>query len=47
MKNPIIGYVPQQLVFDKSMPVSVADFMMATTTKRPVWSGYKKQQNKI
>ncbi len=44
MKNPIIGYVPQQLVFDKSMPVSVADFMMATTTKRPVWSGYKKQQ---
>ena len=44
MKNPIIGYVPQQLVFDKSLPVSVADFMMATTTKRPVWSGYKKQQ---
>ena len=44
MKNPVIGYVPQQLVFDKSMPVSVADFMMATTTKRPVWSGYKKQQ---
>ena len=44
MKNIIIGYVPQQLVFDKSMPVSVADFMMATTTKRPVWSGYKKQQ---
>lgn len=44
MKNPVIGYVPQQLVFDKSMPVSVADFMMATITKRPVWSGYKKQQ---
>ncbi|NDO47185.1 metal ABC transporter ATP-binding protein [Clostridium sp. MD294] len=44
MKNPVIGYVPQQLIFDKSMPVSVADFMMTTTTKRPVWSGYKKQQ---
>ncbi len=32
MKNIIIGYVPQQLLFDKSMPVSVADFMMATKT---------------
>ena len=44
MKRPTIGYVPQQLLFDKSMPVSVADFMMATKTKRPVWSGYHKQQ---
>ena len=44
MKNIIIGYVPQQLLFDKSMPVSVADFMMATKTKKPVWLGYSKQQ---
>lgn len=44
MKHPTIGYVPQQLLFDKSMPVSVADFMMATKIKRPVWSGYAKQQ---
>ncbi len=44
MKNIVIGYVPQQLLFDKSMPVSVADFMMATKTKKPVWLGYSKQQ---
>ena len=44
MKHPVIGYVPQQLVFDKSMPVSVADFMMATKVKRPVWLGYTKKQ---
>lgn len=44
MKHPVIGYVPQQLVFDKSMPVSVADFMMATKVKRPVWLGYSKKQ---
>lgn len=44
MKNIIIGYVPQQLLFDKSMPVSVADFMIATKIKKPVWLGYSKQQ---
>ena len=44
MKNIVIGYVPQQLLFDKSMPVSVADFMMATKIKKPVWLGYSKQQ---
>lgn len=44
MKNIVIGYVPQQLLFDKSMPVSVADFMMATKTKKPIWLGYSKQQ---
>lgn len=44
MKNIVIGYVPQQLLFDKSMPVSVADFMMATKIKKSVWLGYSKQQ---
>ncbi|MEY8321751.1 metal ABC transporter ATP-binding protein [Lachnospiraceae bacterium 46-61] len=44
MKNTVIGYVPQQLLFDKSMPVSVADFMIATKIKKPVWLGYSKQQ---
>ena len=44
MKNIVIGYVLQQLLFDKSMPVSVADFMMATKIKKPVWLGYSKQQ---
>lgn len=47
MKHPIIGYVPQQLLFDKSMPVSVADFMMAAKIKKPVWLGYcqKEKEN--
>ena len=29
IQKPKIGYVPQQLVFDKSPPVSVADFMLS------------------
>ena len=37
------GYVPQQLAFDKSTPVSVLDFMASTVTKRPVWLGVKKE----
>ncbi len=43
IKAPKIGYVPQQLVFDKSTPVSVSDFMLSTKTKRPLWLGAKKQ----
>lgn len=34
-----IGYVPQQLRFDESMPISVSDFMAAALTRRPVWTG--------
>lgn len=44
--HPITGYVPQQLIFDKSMPVSVLDFMMAAKSKRPVWLGSSKKQEK-
>ena len=35
----ITGYVPQHLEFDREMPVSVADFMAATFSRRPVWTG--------
>ena len=31
-----IGYVPQHLDFDKSSPISVADFLLAARTRRPV-----------
>ena len=38
-----IGYVPQQLPFDKQMPISVCDLLAATMTKRPVWLGISKK----
>ena len=33
------GYVPQHLQFDKEMPVTVEDFIAASLTRRPVWTG--------
>ena len=38
-----IGYVPQQLTFDKEMPVTVCDLMAASLTKRPVWLGVSRR----
>jgi zinc transport system ATP-binding protein len=46
IKRPSIGYVPQYMTFDKSTPVSVADFMLACKSKRPVWLGSKKDDIK-
>ena len=40
---PRIGYVPQQLPFDREMPLTVMDLMAATLQKRPVWLGIGKQ----
>lgn len=37
--KPVIGYVPQQLDFDKGSPVSVLDLFAACKSKRPVWLG--------
>ena len=37
------GYVPQQLPFDKKMPVTVTDFLAASLTRRPVWTGVGKK----
>ncbi len=37
------GYVPQHLQFDKEMPVTVADFLAASFSKRPVWTGVGKK----
>ena len=41
---PRIGYVPQHLDFDKSMPISVSDFIAAAKGGSPVWFG---KQNKM
>ena len=35
--KPVIGYVPQQLDFDKGSPVSVLDLFAASKSRRPVW----------
>lgn len=41
-KKPIIGYVPQQLLFDKNAPISVLDLFNSAFTNFPVWFGSKK-----
>ena len=33
------GYVPQSLLFDREMPITVEDFLAASMTRRPVWTG--------
>ncbi len=33
------GYVPQQLPFDRQMPVSVLDLIACEVSRRPVWTG--------
>ncbi len=33
------GYVPQHLLFDREMPLTVQDFLAASMTRRPVWTG--------
>ena len=37
------GYVPQHLDFDREMPVTVADFMAAAFSRRPVWTGISRK----
>ena len=37
------GYVPQHLSFDPEMPLTVRDFLAASMTRRPVWSGVGKR----
>ena len=36
--NPIIGYVPQHLNFDKTTPITTFDLFSACMQKRPIWS---------
>ncbi len=37
IKQPRIGYVPQQLEFDRNMPLTVLDLFSAATQSKPVW----------
>ncbi len=34
--SPLIGYVPQHLIFDRNTPVSVLDLFMASNIKAPI-----------
>lgn len=43
LPTPKIGYVPQHLDFDKSMPVSVSDFIAAARGGGAVWFGKNKK----
>jgi len=38
-----IVYVPQQLPFDKQMPLTVRDLLASALTRRPVWTGVSKK----
>ena len=42
--NQTIGYVPQILEFDKTLPVTVLDFMGLTCQRRPVFLGLSRSR---
>ena len=42
-KNRSIGYVPQSLDFDKTLPVTVLDFMTMACQRRPAFLGLSKK----
>jgi zinc transport system ATP-binding protein len=42
-----IGYVPQALDFDKSLPITVANFMAMTCQRRPVFLGVSKARRQL
>jgi energy-coupling factor transporter ATP-binding protein EcfA2 len=42
-----IGYVPQTLDFDKSLPITVSDFMAMTCQRRPVFLGVARTRRKM
>jgi zinc transport system ATP-binding protein len=42
------GYVPQVLQFDREMPLTVQDYLAASLSRRPVWTGVgKKTKEKV
>lgn len=34
-----VGYVPQQLLFDRQMPLTVRDLLASALSRRPAWTG--------
>lgn len=44
--RPAIGYVPQQLDFDRGMPATVMDFLCLPRQRRPVWVSHRSDQKR-
>ena len=44
VEKPRIGYVPQNMIFDRSTPMTVADMLCANLSDFPVWLGHKKEK---
>lgn len=47
VSRPLIGYVPQQLSFDKDMPLTVRDLFQACLSRRPVWFGRSRRAEEL
>jgi zinc transport system ATP-binding protein len=39
IKHPRIGFVPQRMAFDRSMPLTVLEFLSLRHQRRPIWLG--------
>ena len=46
-ESRVIGYVPQTLDFDKSLPITVGDFMAMATQRRPVFLGVSRARRAV
>ena len=44
VEKPRIGYVPQNMEFDRSTPMTVADMLCANLSSFPIWLGHKKEK---
>ena len=44
VEKPRIFYVPQNMVFDRSTPMTVADMLCANLSAFPIWLGHKKEK---
>ena len=42
---PTIGYMPQLAPFEQSLPISVLDYLRLNSQNRPVWLGFKNQDD--
>jgi len=45
--NRTIGYVPQSLDFDKTLPLTVSDFLAMTAQRRPVFLGMSRARRQL
>jgi len=45
-ENRVVGYVPQTLDFDRSLPITVLDFVAMASQRRPVFLGVSRGKRK-